>query len=79
MEHDDDRFFSGASRGDYLDALTAHAGLGPVLIPRANVTVYGYANLRGVPTPSGAASVENTRLVEVVITDQTQTQILQQL
>ena len=31
MEHDDDRFFSGASRGDYLDALTAHAGLGSVV------------------------------------------------
>ena len=31
MEYDDDRFFSGASRGDYLDALTAHAGLGSVV------------------------------------------------
>lgn len=31
MEHDEDRFFSGASRGDYLDALTAHAGLGSVV------------------------------------------------
>lgn len=31
MEHDDDRFFGGASRGDYLDALTAHAGLGSVV------------------------------------------------
>jgi len=31
VEHDDDRFFSGASRGDYLDALTAHAGLGSVV------------------------------------------------
>ena len=32
MEFDDDRFFSGASRGDYLDALTAHAGLGSVVV-----------------------------------------------
>ena len=32
MEFDDDRFFSGASRGDYLEALTAHAGLGSVVI-----------------------------------------------
>ena len=31
VEFDDDRFFSGASRGDYLDALTAHAGLGSVV------------------------------------------------
>ncbi|WP_290524046.1 SPOR domain-containing protein [Alcanivorax sp.] len=32
MEFDEDRFFSGASRGDYLEALTAHAGLGSVVI-----------------------------------------------
>ncbi len=32
MEFDEDRFFSGASRGDYLDALTAHAGLGSVVV-----------------------------------------------
>ena len=32
MEFDDDRFFSGASRGDYLEALTAHAGLGSVVV-----------------------------------------------
>ena len=32
MEFDEDRFFSGASRGDFLDALTAHAGLGSVAV-----------------------------------------------
>ncbi|MGB2247859.1 MAG: SPOR domain-containing protein [Alcanivorax sediminis] len=32
MEFDEDRFFSGASRGDYLEALTAHAGLGSVVV-----------------------------------------------
>lgn len=31
MEYDDDRFYSGASRGDFLEALTAHAGLGSVV------------------------------------------------
>ena len=31
MEHDDERFYSGASRGDFLDAMTAHAEQGSVV------------------------------------------------
>jgi DamX protein len=31
VEHDDERFYSGASRGDFLDAMTAHAEQGSVV------------------------------------------------
>ena len=32
MEHDDERFYSGASRGDFLDAMTAHAEQGHLFL-----------------------------------------------
>ena len=62
MEFDDDRFFSGASRGDFLDALTAHAGLGSV------VAVEGDAG-SGVSTLLGQAVMALLADMEVIRID----------
>ena len=61
MEHDDERFYSGASRGDFLDAMTAHAGLGSV-VAIAGDTGSGVSTLLGQAVMALLADMEVVRI-----------------
>lgn len=61
MEHDDERFYSGASRGDFLDAMTAHAGLGSVVALEGD-TDSGVSTLLGQAVMALLADMEVVRI-----------------
>lgn len=61
MEHDDQRFYSGASRGDFLDAMTAHAGLGSVVAIEGD-TGSGVSTLLGQAVMALLADMEVVRI-----------------
>ncbi|MEQ3724868.1 SPOR domain-containing protein [Alcanivorax sp.] len=61
MEHDDERFYSGASRGDFLDAMTAHAGLGSVVAIEGD-TGSGVSTLLGQAVMALLADMEVVRI-----------------
>ncbi|MEQ3635420.1 SPOR domain-containing protein [Alcanivorax sp.] len=61
MEHDDERFYSGASRGDFLDAMTAHAELGSVVAIEGD-TGSGVSTLLGQAVMTLIADMEVVRI-----------------
>jgi len=61
VEHDDERFYSGASRGDFLDAMTAHAGLGSVVAIEGD-TGSGVSTLLGQAVMALLADMEVVRI-----------------